>query len=338
MSAAGLVIAQTAAVVQTLVLGRLLGPDEVGVFAAGSVVIGFLVMVAEGSLSQALIHRKTDVEDAANTVLVVTFGAGLLGSLALLAASPLIGMLFHSSRVGLVAAATSGLLLLHGCASVPDALMQRAFQFKRQMIIPPAASIVFAGVSIVFAIQGYGAWAMVIGWYASTTTAVVLSWWMAKWHPFRGRFSFRIWRELAGFSLPLLYDNLADRSREVITQVIVGRALGTGDVGQYRYAHRIASLPSLTIVTSCSHVLFPAFSRISDDDSRFRAAFLRALRWIWFAALPVGAMLVVAGESVVVLLLGEEWRPAGAAAAALAGIGLGVALIAVTAEIGRAHV
>ena len=288
--------------------------------------IGFLVMVAEGSLSQALIHRKTDVEDAANTVLVVTFGAGLLGSLALLAASPLIGMLFHSSRVGLVAAATSGLLLLHVCASVPDALMQRAFQFKRQMIIPPAASIVFAGVSIVFAIQGYGAWAMVIGWYASTTTAVVLSWWMAKWRPFRGRFSFRIWRELAGFSLPLFLAGLAERARETFEPVIVGRALGIGNLGQYRYAYRLASLPSQAIITICSHVLFPAFSRISDDSSRFRAAFLRALGWIWFAALPIGALLVVAGQPVVVLLLGEEWRPAGAAAAAMAGIGLGTAL------------
>ena len=326
MSAAGLVIAQTAGIVQTLVLGRLLGPDEVGVFVAGTVLMGFLLMAAQGALSQALIHRKTDVEDAANTVLVVNFGAGLLGSLALLAASPLIGMLFHSSRVGLVAAAASGLLLLHVCGNVPDALMQRAFQFKRQMIIPPAVSIVFAGVSIVFAIQGYGAWAMVIGWYASTTTEVVLSWWMAKWRPFRGRFSFRIWREMARYSLPLFLAGLADRARETFEPVMVGRALGTANLGQFRYAYRLASLPSQAIITICSHVLFPAFSRISDDSSRFRAAFLRALGWIWFAALPVAALLVVVGQPVVVLLLGEVWRPAGAAAAAMAGIGLGTAL------------
>jgi O-antigen/teichoic acid export membrane protein len=332
MSAVGLVISQAATIVQTLVLGRLLGPQEVGVFAAGSLVIGFLSAAAGGALSQALIYRKTDVEDAANTVLVVTFGAGLLGSLALLAASPFIGTLFHSSRVGLVAAATSGLMVLHVCASVPDALMRRAFQFKRQLIIMPATSITFAGVSIVFAIQGYGAWAMVIGWYASTTTTVVLSWWLAKWRPFRGRFSFQIWREMAGFSLPMLLDNLADRSREVFEQLIVGRELGTGDLGQYRYANRIASLPSLTIITICSHVLFPAFSRISDDSSRFRAAFLRALYWIWFAALPAGALLVITGQPMVVLLLGEEWRSAGAAAAAMAGIGLGVALLSVTSE------
>ena len=208
--------------------------------------------------------------------------------------------------------------------------MKRAFQFKRRIIIDAGGtSMVFAGVSIVFAILGYGAWAMVIGTYASAITGMVLSWWMAKWRPFRGRFSFRIWRELAGFSLPLLLDTSPNVRREMFEQVIVGRGLGTADLGQYRYAYRIASMPSLAVITICSHVLFPAFSRISGDGARFREAFLRALGWIWFAALPVGALLVVAGEPVVVLLLGEEWRSAGAAAAAMAGIGLGMALISV---------
>ena len=326
MSAVGMVIAQAATVAQTLVVGRLLGPDEVGVFMAGSVMIGILVTVGNGGLAQALVHRKTDIEDASNTVLAVTVATGLLGSLALLAASPLIGTLFHSSRVGLIAAATSGLMLLHVCSSVPDALMQRAFQFKRQMIITPAVSIVFAGVSIAFAIGGFGAWAMVIGWYASTITSAVLIWSMAKWRPFRGRFSFRLWREMARYATPLLLDGLAERARETVEQVIVGRALGTPALGQYRYAYRIASLPSVAIITICSHVMFPAFSRISDDSIRFRAAFLRALGWIWFAALPLGALLIAVGQPVVVLLLGEEWRPAGAGAAAMAGIGLGMAL------------
>lgn len=332
MSAVGLVLAQSATVVQTIVVGRILGPDEVGVFMAGSVLIGFLMVFSQGALSQALIHRETDVEDAANTTLVVTLITGLLGSLALLAVSPLIGTLFDNSRAGMVAAATSGLMVLHVCASVPDALMQRRFQFKRQMIITPAISVVFAAVAIVFALMGFGAWALVIGWYASTTTAVALSWWMAKWRPFKGRFSFRIWREMAGYSLPLLLDTLADRLREVFEQVIVGRVLGTGDLGQYRYAYRIASLPTTAIITICSHVLFPAFSRISDDVSRFQQAFLRALGWIWFAAVPAVLLMVVIAEPVVVLMLGEQWRAAGHATAAMAGIGLGAAFNAVAGE------
>jgi PST family polysaccharide transporter len=223
-------------------------------------------------------------------------------------------------------------MIVYVLANVPDALMQRAFQFRRQMIVTPAVSIVFAATAIGFAIAGYGAWAMVIGWYASGATAVMMSWWMAGWRPFGERFSVRVWREMARFSFPLLIDTLAERSREVFEQVIVGRVLGTGDLGQYRYAYRIASLPSLALITICSHVLFPAFSRISDDRVRFRQAVLRALDWVWFAAAPIGVLMVVVGEPVVVVLLGEEWRSAGTATAAMAGIGLGAALNAVAWE------
>ena len=325
-SAIGVVVCQIVVIVQTIVLGRLLGPQEVGVFTAGSVLTGFLLLFAQSTLAQALIQREDDIEDAANTVLVVTFVTGLLLGIGVLAASPLIGNLFHNARAGQISAASSGLMLLYLCVSVPEALMQRAFRFKQRMIVQPAAKIAFAGVSILFAVLGYGAWAMVVGSYASITTLLVLSWWLAKWRPFRGRFSVRIWREMAVFSLPLLLDNMAYSIRDTFQQVLLGRRLGTADLGQYRYGYQMAGMPAMAIVEIFGYVLFPAFARISANSTRFRDAFLRALGWTWFAALPIGALLVLVGQPVAVLLLGDEWRPAGTAAMAMAGIAVGAAL------------
>ncbi|MDR3664431.1 MAG: oligosaccharide flippase family protein, partial [Mycobacterium sp.] len=91
MAAIGLVIAQIVTVAQTLVLGRLLGPHEVGVFTAGSVMMGVIGAFALGGLYQALIQREHDIEDAANTALIVTCVTGLLLAVAVLVASPLIG-------------------------------------------------------------------------------------------------------------------------------------------------------------------------------------------------------------------------------------------------------
>lgn len=341
ISAVATVLAQGITVVQTVVLGRLLGPYEIGVFTAGSVLVSSLVVVAQGSLGHAVIQREHDLEDAANTALVVTFLTGLVLAIGLAAASPLIGMVFHDTRIGLIAMACSGLALLHACTTVPDALMQRAFRFRRRIVIDPAVSLIFAVVAITFAALGYGAWSMVIGTYASTVSWVALSWWLAKWRPLRGRFSVRMWRDLARFSFPVFLDVVAERSREVVEQVLVGRWLGGSALGQYRYGYRIASLPSLGIIQICSYVLFPAFSRIAGDAERFRSAFLRALTWIWFAALPVAALMVALAPPAVPLLLGDQWQPAGHAAAAMAGIGLGVALMSAAAEAvkgaGRSH-
>jgi len=108
----------------------------------------------------------------------------------------------------------------------------------------PGAKSAFAVVSIVCALLGSGAWSLVIGSYASITTELVLSWWFAKWRPFQGRFSYRLWREMAGFSLPLMFQGMAESIRDTFQQVLVGRALGTPGLGQYRYGYRLALMPA----------------------------------------------------------------------------------------------
>jgi PST family polysaccharide transporter len=137
---------------------------------------------------------------------------------------------------------------------------------------------------------------------------------------------------MAVFSFPLLLDGAAARAQEVVELTIIGRGLSEAALGNYRYGRRIALLPGMAIVQVCSYVLFPAFARISSDSQRFKAAFLRALSWIWRVAMPAGAVMVAVGEPAVVVLLGEPWRGAGVAVASMAGIGLGVAMNSVSAE------
>jgi PST family polysaccharide transporter len=325
----GLVICQLVSAGQMVAMARLLGPEQVGVFTAGSVAVWFLMVFAQNAPMQALVQREADIEDAANTVLVGTFVIGLLATVFFLAAAPLLGYLFQDSRVGVVAAATAPVMLLYACSCAPYGLILRAFQFKQRVIIDSSAQIVSAVVSVTFAVLGYGVWAMVLGLYASAGAGLVLSWWIAKWRPFRGRFSSTIWHELVSFSWPLVLDEVGGRAREMCEQVLVGRSFGTAGLGQYRYAYRIGWMPGLALIQAFGSVLYPAFARIAHDRRRFRHALLRALGWSWFAALPVGALTVIAGQPVVVLLLGNEWRFAGETTAAMAGIGLGTALSSV---------
>lgn len=334
MSTAALVLVQVVSLGQTLVLARLLTPAEVGLYAAGSGLALFLVVFAEGALTQALIQRgDDDLDDAADTVFWATAAGGLVMSLLALACAALIGLVFESPTAGAVAAAISGTMVIHSFTNVPDALMQRRLDFRRRLVIDPLNAIAFAAVSVTFAALGFGVWSMVIGSYAQMLTWLAASWTLGGWRPGRGRVSIRLWRELAGFGFPLLVGTLLERVRELLELVIVGRALDAAALGYYRYGKRIAQLPGMVVVQAGAFVLFPAFARIAGDAERLRQAFLRALTWLWVAALPAGGILVACGESLAVLLLGERWRGAGVALTAMAGYGIGQALTAVTGEV-----
>lgn len=342
ISAGTFAVLQIVAFAQIVVLARLLTPAEIGLFAAGTVLTGFLVSTSADGLAVALIQRDgSDVRDAADTVFWASLGTGLLLSAAALACAPLIGVVFDSDAAGTVAAVTSGVTLLHSLTVVPDALMQRRFDFRRRMIVNPSVAITNAGVAIGLAVAGYGVWALVIANYASYAVWVLVTWSLGRWRPGLGRPSVRLWRELARFSAPLVLNGTAWRLREVIETALVGRRLDEGAVGQYRYGRRLAMLPGTAVVEIGAYVLLPAFARIAGDPERFRTGFRRALAAVWTVSAVLAAVLVALGEPLVVTLLGSQWREAGIALAAMAGFGLGEGLGAVSDEAvkgsGRSH-
>ncbi|MGH3613060.1 MAG: lipopolysaccharide biosynthesis protein, partial [Pseudonocardia sp.] len=335
LSAFTLVLVQGTSLISTLILARLLTPEEVGLYAAGTVLAGFLTVFAEGGLRAALIQRETDVDDAADTVFYATAVTGLGMSLLALAAAPVIAAIFRSPQAGEIAAVTSGMLLMHGFTNVPDGLMQRRFNFKRRLIIDPLRSIIFGVVAIVFAAAGFGVYALVAGNYASTAVWLVGTWLLARWRPGRGRASIALWRELARFAYPLVIQNVVKNLRGSAQTALIGRGLGEGALGQYRYGRRLGELPATAVIEIGSYVLFPAFSRLAGEPERFKQAFLRALRWIWIGAAPVTVLIVLLGEAAVVILLGQRWQAAGEFMVAMAGYGAGVAVQAVAREVIR---
>ncbi|MEU0542782.1 lipopolysaccharide biosynthesis protein [Nocardia sp. NPDC005978] len=341
LSAAGVGAVQLIALAQTLVLARLLTPAEVGVFTAGTVLTAIVVVFSHSSLSHALIQRRTELSDAAETVFWVTLGSGAALAGLLVLTAPVLSAIFRDDRVGTVAAVSAGTVVLTSLLAVPDALLQRSFRFERRVIVDPANAIAFATVSITLAACGFGVWALVAGYYAAVLAAVVASWWLCGWRPLRGRFRLRLWRELAGFAAPLLIESLVERAVEVTEVVLVGHRLDSAALGNYRNGRRLAFLPVQAIVQICSYVLFPAFSSIAGEPERFARGFRGALRWMWLAVVPASALSAVLGAPLVVLLLGEPWRGAGILVQAMAGVGIGYALMSVSAEAlkgaGRPH-
>lgn len=316
---------------QTVVVARLLSPAEVGLFAAGTVLTSFLAEFSEGGLRAALINREHDVERAAQTVFWATLTAGVGMSIGALAAAPIIGIVFDSSTAAMIAAVSSGGLVLYALANVPEAFLQRAFSVQRRLIVGPSVAVAFAVVTITLAALGAGVWALVAGTYASYLTLTGLVWLLTDWRPGRAKGSVALWRELARYGFPLIMGSIVIKVRQLAEQVVVGRVLDTATLGQYRYGYRIARIPVMALVEIVAYALFPAFSRLA-QAGRIRGAFVRAAAAVTFAAAPISFLLLAVGEQMVVIVLGDPWRIAGHFVVATAGLGLGQAFGMVSAE------
>ena len=244
----------------------------------------------------------------------------------------MIGIIFHSRAVGLVAAATAGIMLIHSLTNVPESVLQREFSVKRRLIVGPAIVTSYAVVAVSLAALGWGVWSMVAGMYASYIAWVVSLWMLTSWRPGRGHASFAMWRELARFGFPLVLAITGFRVRTAVESLVVGRVLSTSALGFFRYGRRIAQIPQIGIIEVGATSLFPAFSRIAGNRERFAAAYLRALHWSMVGGAAVMGLMIAAGEPAVVVLLGERWRGAGVAVVAMSGMSIGSAMTVVVQD------
>jgi O-antigen/teichoic acid export membrane protein len=319
-----------------IVLAHLLRPSVFGSFAAGSVLIGTGVLFAESGTTAALISRRDGIDAAASTAFFRLLGGGFVLALLALAASPLVRLFFHDSQAGAVAAALSGWLLLRAITIVPDSLLQRRGSYARRVAVDPLGAVLFAGVSIGACAAGAGIWGLVAGTYASEVAEVAAAWGFAGFRPSLRLASRAVWRELSAVARPVLGSEILRSIASQADVIMLGRFSGAGTLGQYRNGYRLASQPGNAFVNVAAYVLLPSLARMSSDAARVRAALRKAYDLALMVAVPASLAAVPLGVPVVVLFLGERWRPAGHAIAALWGLFLGGVLMSIAAESAKA--
>jgi O-antigen/teichoic acid export membrane protein len=332
LAGGGYAIAQGLNLLTYLVLARLATPEDFGQFAAGAVLVAAGLEFANSGLSAALIQRHDRVEEAASAAAVATILGGIALSLAALAVSPLIGHVFNSHEVTLVAAACAGWILIRAPAIVPDAMMQRRFIFLRRAVVDPLGIVAFGAVAIATTAAGLGVWGLVLGNYAQFATMSISSWVLGRWRPRLRLASVAMWRELIGFGRHVMAAGVIARITGMAATGITGGYLGTEVLGQFRYGTRIVQGPLAALINVGSHVLYPAFSRISTDAPRFERGFRQGIRLTCLVAMPASLALLPLGTPMAVILFGHQWRVAGHLASAMFAFTGARSLIAIIRE------
>ena len=171
----------------TIILARLLAPDDFGLMALGLVTVAYLDTFGELGVGNVIIYRQDDLEKNSN----VAFTLGLLVN-SLLAVggffiAPVMAAFFKDPRVTDILRVLSVNLIISGLGSIHQARLDRDLQFKRSFVPEPGKTLAKALVSIGLAVSGFGVWSLVWGQLSGTLTSSALYWIASCWRP---RFDF----------------------------------------------------------------------------------------------------------------------------------------------------
>jgi O-antigen/teichoic acid export membrane protein len=297
----------------TVVTARLLSPEIFGIMGLSVVVLAVGTLLADSGTGAALVHRGDDDFDrAVNTALISVPLAGLGSAVLGVLTAPLLAWFYNEPQVLKVTAVLSGVLFLRSFGLVPDAILQRRLLFKwRRAVVDPLGALAGGLTATILALAGAGVWSLVAMWYANVGTVVIGSWILVRYRPDLGQASFAVWRELASYGRNILGAHTLQLAFGYLDTATIGRNLSSASVGWYGAAGRLAILPAQATTYVAGAALFPAFARMRDDLPRLRGALLEALRYISLLAFPLLAILAVIAEPFIVVLFGDQWRPAG---------------------------
>jgi teichuronic acid exporter len=305
-TAAKLVV-QVASWAGTLVVVRLLTPQDYGLMAKVGVVCAIAAAIAELGLGSAIVRSAAVTREELRKLygLSLLFGAGITAVVA--AAAPLLALLFREPRLTWPVAVASLQIIIAAVAIIPTSLATRELSFRRLAQTEMASGVVTVAATLLLAVMGAGAWALVLGTLlgAIARSAALLVVGESVWP----LFSFRGVAEHLKFGLTLV-GNRVSYFIVVQSDVLIGSAfLSTVEIGQYSVALQLATLPMAKVMGTINQITLPAVARQQDDPQRVRQSILRSLGIMSLVAFPALWGISAVAPELVRVLLGEHWLP-----------------------------
>lgn len=303
----GAVGARLLTLVGSVLLARLLAPQDFGLLNMALIAINALQIVLDLGLAQALIAQREEVEQAASTIFYTICAFSLSLALVLVLSAPSIAGILHQPAVAPILQVLALSIVIGSLATVPVALLQKAQRWRAQALVESLPSLVSTGVMVALALARFGVWSIVYGHIARALTQAVAVWWLMPWRP-SGGIRRRFVRQLFRFGRWIVLDRVFSFIFLNADNAYLARWQGAQVLGYYALPYNWITLPVQYIVFQSNRVMFPLLSSLQEADEQ-RAVFLRVSRLLSFLLLPVYLFWVFHAEVFVLGLFGDKWSP-----------------------------
>lgn len=301
--------------VRSVILARLLAPEDFGLFGMALTIVAALNALTALGLDRTILANKFDTRDELKAHLDTVWSAELIRSLVialLVSASAFpLSRFYGQSQLNVIIPILGLISLVQGFQNIGLAILRKEISFARIFWYELATNVAGIALTVSLAVVMRNVWALVIGLLLTATLGTVLSY---IFHPYRPRLALdkialRRALNLGKFALVIA---VASYVTTMADNVMVGRLLGTGALGNYSLAYNIASAPISVLVFALGTVLFPAYAEITAQrPKRLEQAFTKVFSISSLILLTITVPLFLLAREIVQLLFGARWTSAG---------------------------
>lgn len=290
----------------SIVLARLLSPDDYGMIGMLAIFLAISQVFIDGGFSSALIQRKECDDTTYSTVFYINVGISIICYGILFVAAPFIASFYGQPILKDIARVSSLSLIIGALSATNTVQLTKRIDFKTQSKINVLSAILSGITGIVMAYSGFGVWALVAQSVSLALFKLIMTVMSVRWFPSLV-FSGTIFKELFSFGSKLVVVSLISSVYTNIRSLIIGKRFSPADLGQYTTANKFATMAGTSLSGVLYNVSFPVLSKVQDDDAVLLDAYKRFLSVSAFAIFPLMMLLAGIAEPLIRFLVTDKW-------------------------------
>ena len=300
--------AQLVTFIVSIVLARILAPEDYGTIALITVFTTILQVFVDSGLGTALIQKKNADDMDFSSVFYFNFIVCIILYICMFFSAPFISKFYNDNSLTPVIRVISLTIVISGVKGIQQAYVSKYMMFKRFFFSTIGGTIFSAILGIILAYEGCGVWALVAQQLSNTAIDTLILWLTVKWRPKR-IFSWKRLKALLSFGWKLLLSSLLDTCYSNLRNLIIGKLYSSADLAFYNQGDKFPKVIVTNVNTSIDSVLLPTMSGAQDNRERVKNMTRRAIKTSTYIMAPFMMGLAFCAEPIVRLVLTDKWLP-----------------------------
>ena len=290
--------------VASLVLARLLTPQDFGTVAVGATATLLGAAIADGGLGVGMVRRPTPPTRAELRTM-----SGIQLAIALALCVPTAAIALGFGHVGAVTALMIMSLPIMTLQAPGRIILTRSMRYDRQVAADAGSTVISQLFAVVAVVLGAGVWGLA---FAAVVKAILATTLLCALGSGFLMPSLRGWREFGGllmFGVKFQASFYTFVAREQGLNILLAATAGVHVLGIWTFTNRIFQLPSLAF-TSLYVVGFPAMANVIARGEDARPLLLKVVRRTAIIGTLTFATFAAASPKLIPAVFGEQWRDA----------------------------
>jgi PST family polysaccharide transporter len=295
----------------TVVLARLLRPQDFGYLAMVATFTNFVATFRDFGIPLATVHKQQLTHEQVSGLFWVNSIASVAVAALVAVMAPVLAWFYGEPKLVGITLAMAGGLLIYSMSMVHAGLMRRRMSYAAVTLVEVAAMVVGVIVGVGSAVGGAGYWALVFQQVSIYLTQALGTWALCRWRPAPRHASATLrdpeLRAMLHYGKNVTAARIVMYVARNVDSVAVGYFAGARVLGLYQKAYHWATLPFWQIYDPLLPVAVSSFSRLQSDPDRYRLYVRTTLLGLFSATLPGTALLFLTAQPLILLLLGNQW-------------------------------